>query len=81
MTQVFNISSNQIQGLPPIWMFADNVPSWAEGGIDIRVRPADVAPCLVATGLCASSLCAALSTCAAFSAADSCSLPSPSLQP
>jgi hypothetical protein len=39
-SQVFNISYNQIQGLPPIWMFADNVPSWAEGGIDIRVRQA-----------------------------------------
>jgi hypothetical protein len=35
---VFNISYNEIQGLPPIWMFADNVPSWAEGGIDIAVR-------------------------------------------
>lgn len=38
VSQVFNISYNSIQGLPPIWMFADNVPSWAEGGIDIRVR-------------------------------------------
>lgn len=41
--QVFNISYNGIQGLPPIWMFADNVPSWAEGGIDIRVCSAAAA--------------------------------------
>jgi hypothetical protein len=42
VSQVFNISYNSIQGLPPIWMFADNVPTWAEGGIDIRVRLAEV---------------------------------------
>lgn len=37
--QVFNISGNRIIGTPPVWMFADNVPTWAERGIDVHVSP------------------------------------------
>jgi len=37
--QVFNVSDNRIIGTPPIWMFADNVPTWAKRGIDVHVSP------------------------------------------
>ena len=35
--QVFNVSGNRLAGTLPVWMFGDNMPPWAEAGIDVSV--------------------------------------------